>query len=146
VDEGHFEHAGVILDGFLEPREDASTFFQPANQSLDDVSLAICVAIEVNRPGIPILVFLGGNNRRDLQLEQTLVDPVGTVSFVSRQGNWPCDRLSFVVEKFGVCALEQGNQAGGFMVLARRQMKVKWVSVSVTQQMDFGGKTAARTA
>jgi hypothetical protein len=32
------------------------------------------------------------------------------------------------------------------MVLAWRQVKVKWMSLSVTQQMDFGGKTPARTA
>lgn len=41
MDESHFEHTGEVLGGFLEPREDASAFFQPADQPLNDVSLAV---------------------------------------------------------------------------------------------------------
>ena len=146
MDEGHFEHAGEVLGGFLEPREDASAFFQPADQSLDDVSLAICFAVERDRSGVPVFVFLGGNHWRDFQFQQTIVDPIGSVRFVSRQGNRPRNRLALAVENLGVRTVEQGNQGGRFMVLARRQVKVKWMSISVAQQMDFGGKTPARTA
>ena len=146
MDESHFEHAGEILGGFLKSREDAAAFFQPADQPLNDVSLAICVAVERDGSGVPVLIFLGGNYRLDFQLQQAIVDPVGSVPFVSRQGNRPRNRLAFAVENRGVRTVEQGNQGGRFMVLTRRQMKVKWMSLSIAQHMDFGGKTPARTA
>ena len=146
MDESHFEHTGEVLGGFLKSREDASAFFQPADQSLDDVPLAICFPVKHDRPGVPIFVFLGGNHWRDFQFQQTIVDPIGSVRFVSRQSNRPCDRLALAVENFGVRTVKQGNQGSRFMVLAWRQAKVKWMSLSVTQQMDFSGKTPARTA
>ena len=102
MDEGHFEHAGEVLGGLLESREDASAFFQPADQSLNDVSLAICVAVEHNRPGISVFVFLGGNHRLDFQLQQTLVNPIGSVPFVSGQGNRPSNWLALAIENLGV--------------------------------------------
>jgi hypothetical protein len=146
VDEGHFEHAGEVLGGFLKPREDASAFFQPADQSLNNVPLAICVAVERDRSGISVFVLLRGNHGLDFQFQQTLVDPVGSVPFVSGQSNRPGNRFAFAVENLGVRSVEQGNQRGRFMVLAGCQMKVKWMSLSVAQQVDFGGKTPARTA
>ena len=41
VDEGHFEHSGKILGGLFKPREDASAFFQPSDQSFNDIPLAV---------------------------------------------------------------------------------------------------------
>ena len=146
MDEGHFEHAGEVLGGFLKSREDSSAFFQPTDQSLNDVSLAICVTVEHDRSGVPVFVLLGGNHRLDFQFQQTIVDPVGSVSFISRQGDRPRNRFPLAVENRGVRTVEQGNQGGRFMVLTRRQMKVKWMPLGVTQQMDFGGKTPTRTA
>jgi hypothetical protein len=146
VDERHFEHAGEVLGGFLKSCEDSSAFFQPADQSLNDVSLAICVTVEHDRPGVPVFVLLGGNYRLDFQPQQTIVNPVGSVSFVSRQGDWPRHRFSFAVANCGVRSVEQGNQGGRFMVLTRRQMKVKRMPLGIAQQVDFGGKPAARTA
>jgi len=146
VDESDFEHTGEVLGGFFKSREDASALFQPADQSLDDVPLAICVPIEHDTPGVPIFIFLGGNHGRDFQFQQAFVDPLGSVRFVSRQCHRPRDRLALTVDKLGVRAVEQGNQGSRFMVLARRQVKVKWMSIPVAQQMDFGGKTPARTA
>jgi hypothetical protein len=146
VDESDFEHTGEVLGGFFKSREDASALFQPADQSLDDVPFAIYLPIEHDRPGVPIFVFLGGNHGRDFQFQQALVDPLGSVRFVSRQCHRPRNRLALAVENLGVRTVEQGNQGSRFMVLAWRQVKVKWMSLSVTQQMDFGGKTPARTA
>ena len=146
MDESHFEHTGEVLGGFLKSREDSSAFFQPADQSLDDVPLAVCFPVKHDGPGVPVFVFLGGNHRRDFQFQQAIVDPIGSVCFVSRQGNRPRNRLPLAVKNFGVCAVEQGNQGGRFMVLARRQVKVKWMSLSVAQHMDFSGKPPARTA
>jgi hypothetical protein len=146
VDESHFEHTGEVLGGFLKSREDASAFFQPADQSLDDVPLAICLPVKHDRPGVPIFVVLGRNHRCDFQFQQTVVDPIGSVRFVSRQCHRPRNRLTLAVENLGISTVEQRNQGGRFMVLARRQVKVKWMPLSVAQQMDFGGKTPARTA
>ena len=146
MDESHFEHTGEVFGGFLESREDASAFFQPADQSLDDVPLAIYFPVEHDGPGVPVFVFLGGNHWRDFQFQQAIVDPIGSIRFVSRQGNRPRNRLALAVENLGVRTVEQGNQGGRFMVLARCQVEVKWMSLSVAQHMDFGGKTPARTA
>ena len=146
MDESYFEHSGEVLGGFFKSREDASALFQPADQSLDDVPLAICFPVEHNGAGVPIFVFLGGNHWRDFHFQQTVVDPIGSVRFVSRQGNRPRNRLALAVENLVVRTIEQGNQSSRFMVLAWRQVKVKWMALSVTQQMDFGGKTPARTA
>jgi hypothetical protein len=146
VDESDFEHTGEVLGGFFKPREDASALFQPAYQSLDDVPLAIYFSVEHDRPGILVFIFFGGNHRCDFQFQQALVDPLGSVRFVSRQRRRPRNRLALTVENFGVRTVEQGNQGSRFMVLARRQVEVKWMTVSVTQHMDFGGKTPARTA
>ena len=131
MDESHFKHTGEVLGGFLEPREDASAFFQPADQSLNDVSLAIRFLVERDRPGIAVFVFFRGNHRCDFQFQQAIVDPIGSVRFISRQGNRPRNRLALAVENLGVRTVEQGNQGGRFMVLARRQVKVKWMSISV---------------
>ena len=146
MNESHFKHTGEVLGGFLEPREDASAFFQPADQSLDDVSLAIRFLVEHDRSGIPVFVFFGGNHGCDFQFQQTIVDPIGSVRFISRQGNRPGNRLTLTVENLSVRTIEQRNQGGRFMVLARRQVKVKWMSICVAQYMDFSGKTPARTA
>jgi hypothetical protein len=133
VDESHFEHTGEVLGGFLKSREDASAFFQPANQSLDDVPLAICFSVKYDRPGVPVFVLLGGNHRRDFHFQQTVVDPIGSVRFVSRQCDRPRNRLALAVENLGISTVEQRNQGGRFMVLARRQVKVKWMSLSVAK-------------
>ena len=146
MDESHFEHTGEVLGGFLKPREDASAFFQPADQSLNDVSLAICFTVEHDGAGVPIFVFFRGNHRRDFQFQQTIVDPISSVRFVSSQGNRPRNTLALAIENLSVRTVEQGNQGGRFVVLARRQVEVKWMSLSVAQHMDFGGKTPARTA
>ena len=146
MDESDFEHSGEVLGGFLESREDATAFFQPADQSLDDVPSAVFLLVERDRSGIPVFVFFRGNHWGDFELHQAIVDPIGSVRFVSRQGHRPRNRLALAVENLGIRTVEQGNQGSRFMVLARCQVKVKWMSLSVTQQMDFGGKTPARTA
>ena len=133
MDESHFEHTGEVLGGFLKSREDASAFFQPTDQSLDDVPLAICFPVEHDGPGIPVFIFFAGNHRRDFQFQQAVVDPIGSVRFVSRQGNRPRNRLPLAIENLGVRSVEQRNQSSRFMVLARCQVKVKWMTLSVTQ-------------
>jgi hypothetical protein len=112
VDESHFEHTGEILGGFLKSREDASAFLEPADQSLNDVALAIRLPIELNRSDIPILVFLGRNHWRDFQFQQAIVNPICSVCFVSGESNGPGNGLAVAIEYFGVCAIEQGNQGG----------------------------------
>jgi hypothetical protein len=146
VDESYFEHSGEVFGGFLESREDATAFFQPADQPLDDVSSSVFLLIERDRSGVPVFVFFRGNHWDDFEFHQAIVDPIGSVRFVSCQGHRPRNRLALAVENLGIRTVEQGNQGSRFMVLAWRQVKVKWMSFSVTQQMDFGGKTPARTA
>jgi hypothetical protein len=41
VNKGHLQHAGVVLGGLLEAREDATAFFEPADESFDDVALSV---------------------------------------------------------------------------------------------------------
>lgn len=83
MDESHFDHASEVFGGFFKPSEDTSAFFQPANQSFDDVPLAIYFLVEHDGSGIAVFIFLGGNHWRDFHFQQTIVDPIGSVRFVS---------------------------------------------------------------
>ncbi len=146
MNECHCDHAGEILRGFLKPREDTSALLEPTNQAFHDVSLSIRLFVEDDRTGVPVFVGLRGNNRFDFQIQQTFIDPIGSIPLVTSQGNGPSNGLSFTIDYLGVGTFKHRNQGGRFMVLSSRQVKAERVAMPVAENMDFRRKTPARTA
>jgi hypothetical protein len=144
VDERELEHAEVVFGGLLEACEDASALLQPANESFDDVPLAVCVPVEGNRPGVAIFVTLGRNDWRDSRGQQVLVDPVGAEAFVTRQSDRAQRFPDFLS---GDCrSLQQRFQGLRFVRLSRREVDVEGMAVAIAKQMDLGRKPAPRAA
>jgi len=133
----HLQEPAEILGGLLESRADTAAFFEPADQSLDDVAAAIGGAIELDRSGIAILVFLRRNHRADSQVDQVIVDPIRAVAFVAGQRHRPGDRFVFAVGQHSVRPDQNGVQHRRFVGLSRGQMKVQRVSVTVAENVDF---------
>lgn len=146
MDERHFDEAAEVLRRFLEAREDASRFFQPANQALDDVAPPVRPAVEFHRPDSVGVRLLGRNHRTDAQMQQVFVDPVRTIPFVAAQGHRPRQRLACPVEQAGIGAFKQGLQGSGLVVLSRREVEMQGMPPAVAEDVDFGGKTPAGAA
>lgn len=144
--ERHFQEAAEVLGGLLEPGEYAAVLFEPADKSFDDVAVSICLAIEFDRAGIPIFILFGGNHGRDSQVDQIFINPVRAVSLVACNGHGPGDRLAITVNNVGIGAFQQRFQGGRLVRLPRRQMEVQRMAFTVAEDMDFCGKTPARTA
>lgn len=98
-DEGEGDHAAEILCRLLESREDPAAFFQPTDKSLDNVTAPVCLFIELNGSRRPVLVLLRWNHWGNPQIQQVLVDPVGTVPLVAPQRKWPGNAFAFFIEK-----------------------------------------------
>jgi len=106
MDESHFEHPGVVLGGFLESREDTSAFFQPSDQAFDDVSFAIGFLIKGHTAIVPVVAVFGRDNRLNVEFQEKIVNPIGSVSFVAGQGNRPCDRLALAIGNFRIRTIQ----------------------------------------
>jgi hypothetical protein len=87
--ESHLDHAQVIDGGLLKAREDSAAFLEPSDQALDDVAVAIGLFVEVHETSIGMLVCLRWNYGGDSQIEQVLIDPLGSVTLVACQGARP---------------------------------------------------------
>ena len=146
LDEGHFDKAAEVLGRLVEARDDASAFLQPADQLLDDAPPPVRVAIELHGPGLGVFIFLGGNDGRDAQVQQVLVNPIRAIPFVPGQRQGPRDGLSLMVDNFGIRAFQECNQRRRFVVLSGRQVEGERMPVAVAQQVEFCGKTPARAA
>lgn len=144
MDERELEHAEVIFGGLLEAGEDAPALLQPANESFDDIPLAICVPVECDRPGVAIFVALGRDYRRDPRSQQVLVDPVGAEAFVAGQSDG-AQRLGCLLSA-DCRALQQCFQSLRLVRLSGREVDVEGMAVPIAEQMDFGGKPAPRAA
>ncbi len=144
MDEGHFDHSQEVGRAFLEPRENAAAFLEPADQAFDDVSLSILSAIEWHTASISVFIRFAGNHRADAALGEILVDPVSPISFVAGQGDWMQSGIRLLARD--LAGLKQFGQAGGFMRLSRREMGMQRMPVRITQDVDFRAKPAARTA
>ncbi len=107
MDEGHFKHSGEILGGLFKPREDASAFFQPSDQSFDDIPLAVQFSVKLNGTSISIFVGFGWDHRLNPDFQEAFINPVGSVSFVAGQSNGPSDRFAFAIGNFRVCTVQQ---------------------------------------
>jgi len=146
VDKRHLDHAAEVLRRFLEAREDAAGFLEPADQTLDNVTPPVGVAVKLDKAGVPIFVLLGRNDRSDVQFEQVLVNPISAVSLVAGQGHRPSDGLAVAIEQVGVRLFEQGREGRRLMRLSCGEMKVQGMAFPVTEDMDFRGKPPARAA
>ena len=96
--------------------------------------------------GIPIFVYFGRNHGRDSQLDQIFIDPIRAISLVAGDGHGPGDWLAIAINHVGIGAFQQCFQGGRLVRLPRRQMEVQRMAFAVAENMDFCGKTPARTA
>ena len=144
MDECELEHAEVVFGGLLETREDAPAFLQPANESFDDVSFAVRVWVECDRPGVAIFVPLGRNDWRDALRQQILVDPVGAEALVASQADG-AQRLVFLLAADDR-SFEQRFQGLRLVRLPGGDVDMERVAVPIAEQMDFGRKPAPRAA
>ena len=58
MNEGHLNHSGIVHGGLVEAGEDSAVLFQPANESFDDVSIAIGGRIKLLQSCVTIFVGL----------------------------------------------------------------------------------------
>lgn len=144
MDEGQLDHGSVVGGGLLESSEDAAALFEPADQSLNDVSVAVGLPVELDQPCIAVLVGLGRNHRFDAVFEQVLVDPVGAVPFVSGELQGPGDRLAVEVDHFS--RFQKRFEGLRLVTLAGGEMEAERMPGPVAEQMDFGRKPAAGAA
>lgn len=146
MDKRHFDHSAEVLCRFLEAREDAPAFFQPADELLNGRSAPVCVSVKSDLASVGVFVALRWNNGMYVQLEKVVVDPVCTIGFVASHRHGPCDRMAVKVNDGFIGTLHHGNNRRGLVSLARRQMKMKWVSLAIGEHMDFCRKTPAGPA
>ncbi len=146
MDECHFQHGAEVFGGLLETREDAARFFEPADQAFNDAALPICFAIEGNESVLAVVAVFARYHRINSQFEEVFVNPVGPLTLVASQGDWPRVGFSGIINQFCISSHKQRIEHDRIMRLTRCQMKMKWITITVTQQVKFCGKTAARTA
>ena len=144
MNKGHLQHAGEVLGRFFEPREDAAALLEPADESFHDVSLSVCLAVEVNRTGVAVFIALGGDHRLNAPVEQVLVNPIGPISFVAGQLDGKHQGTTIVVHNLR--SFQQLDQPLRLMRLAGRQVKVQRMAVAIAEQMNFGRKAPAGAA
>ncbi len=146
MDEGHLQHAGEIGRCLLEAGENPPAFLEPADEPLNDVAAAIRLLVKFHRTCVAILVGLGGDYGRNVEVQQGFVDPVRAIRFVARQGVRPRHRPSLAIGHFAIGASEHRQHRSRFVFLSRRKMEVQRMAEAIAQQMDFGGEAAAATA
>lgn len=146
MDECQFDKAAEVPGGLLETRENASALFEPADKSLDDVATAIRPAIKFYGSRISIFVVFGRNDWLDSQRHEGFVNPVGAISLVATQGHRPRNGNTVTIMQTLVSSVEQCLQSSRVVRLARRQMEMERMTFAIAEEMDFCGKTPARTA
>lgn len=144
MDKGELEHAEVVFGRLFEAGKNAATFLQPADEPFNDVSLAVCLAIELNGPGVGIFIALRRNDGCDARRQQILVDPVGAEALVACQANG-AQHLVFLLAA-DECSFQKRFQGLRFVRLPGRDVDVEGVAVPIAEQVDFGRKSAPRAA
>jgi len=142
--EGEPDHAGEVFGGFFVACEDAARFFEPADQSLDNVAPPVESGVEARTP----LAMLGATSRNDrlnVQVLQVRVDPVGAIRAVPSQRCRPSDWSTLAVAQFLIDPDEHVGEDRRFVDLSGREMKVERMPVPVAKQMDLRRESAART-
>jgi len=146
ANEGHLNHPGKVLGCLLEAAEYPPAFFEPTNQPFDDVPAAVCLSVKLDWTGVSVFVRLGGNNRLDSESQQRFVNPVRTICLVTCQCHRPGDWLAITISNLLVSTFQHHEQGRGFVLFSRSKVEVKWMTITIAQQMDFRGKTAAGSA
>lgn len=145
LDDRHIDDTSKVNSRLLVSREDTSAFLQPSDKPFDNVSLTVLFFIEVDQASTSIFVFFRGNDRDDSHFDQHLVDPPSAITFVTGDSDRPRNHLAIAASYLFICAVEKVNERTIFVALSRRYFKVKRESVSIAGEMDFRGKTAARS-
>src|SRR5207253_7315146 len=101
------------------------------------------VTIAFYRSGSSIFVVFARNHRLDAKLDEVVVNPVGSVTFVASEFRRIDDRNVILIDN--VYLFEQRRQGLVVMRLTRRKVHMQWMSVTIAEQMDFRGKTATGT-
>jgi hypothetical protein len=143
MNEGHLNHSGIVHGGLLEAGEDAAVLFQPANESFDDVSIAIGGRIKLDLSSAAIFVGFRWYHRLNVHGLEHGIDPVGSKAFVGRNLFWPGNRSSFQIDNTGISVLQQSHQGLSLMNLSSGQLKCQRVPRIVACQMKLCGKTAS---
>ncbi len=133
MDHGQFEHTEVIDSEFFIPNGHAAIFLEPADATLDYVSLAIGLAVEFQRAPLMVaaLVRALGDDRFDVSLAEEAAYCGITVAFISSQAPWAAARppswlgYSHRPNNF--------LEAGGFMALTRGYFYNQRQALSIDQ-------------
>jgi hypothetical protein len=144
ANESHCQHSAEVLCRFLEATEYPPVLFEPTDEPLDDVALAVQASIEFYTAKAAILVFLGGDHRLNAQLEQVIIDPIRAIAFVASQRDGPRHRMTLDVHDAFICAAQQRFQCRRLVNLTRRKVEVQWFSLPVTEDVNFRGEPATR--
>ena len=100
-----------FLAVFSKRGEDASALFEPADESFNDVTIAILFLVEPHRSSVSILVGFRRDHRLDPEGQQVRIDPIGAVALVGRQRHRPGDRDALSVDQAIVGALPAACRA-----------------------------------
>ena len=142
MNERHPDHAREVFGGLLEPREDSSAFLEPANQTFDDMAIAIGFTIKLDATRSAVFVGFGRYHRLDAKCQQVGIDPIRAVSFVAGQRHRPSDRFTLTIHHVGIGTGQQRIHHRRLVRLTGGQMKVEWMTPAVTENVDFAGYTA----
>src|SRR3954453_14803084 len=136
------DHSEIVGGTLFISCGDASKALQPVDQALDDVALAVCLAVEV---GLAALVGFGRDHRRDAALAQSEPDAPAAVGLVTSQLGRPQARPS-PADAPDCAAIDQGGDLLAVMHLAAGQGERDRLAVALAAHMDLGREAAARAA
>jgi len=94
----HFQHTAKVFGGVFEPGENSPDFFEPTNETFNNVSSAIFFAFEFHRSSVAIFIFCRWNDQADSQFQKIFIDPVSTIYFVTTKYEWSCNTFSFTIQ------------------------------------------------
>src|SRR3954469_15670048 len=136
------DHGEIVGGTLFVSGGDASKVLQPVDHALDDVALAVCLAVEV---GLAPLVGLGRDHRGDAALAQGLPDAPAAVGFVAGQLGRPQARPA-LADAADRAAVNRGGDRLAVMHLAAGQGERDRLAVALAAHVDLGRETAARAA
>ena len=98
LSERHFQHAAKVLDGAFKPGEHSPAFFEPTDETFNNVLSAVFFAVEFHRSSVAIFIFCRWNDQADAQFQKIFIDPVSTIYFVTTKYEWSCNTFSFTIQ------------------------------------------------
>src|SRR3954465_14720468 len=119
-----------------------SKVFQPIDQALDDVALAVCLAVEA---GLAALVGFGRDHRGDASPAQGEPNAATAVGLITDQLGRPQARPP-PADAPDRAAADQGADLLGVVNLATGQCEGDWLAVALAAQVDLGREAATRAA